>query len=58
MNCALSGFGTMAACAAGELCAAWLAGESLPHYAQGFSLARYDDGELMESLHAASKGVL
>jgi len=26
INCAPSGFGTMTACAAGELCAAWVAG--------------------------------
>lgn len=58
MNCAMSGFGTMAACAAGELCAATVAGTELPDYAAGFSLARYDDDALMTALRAANKGVL
>lgn len=56
---ALSGFGTMAACAAGELCAHWIAGAPLPDYAEALSLARYDDAKLMTELRtAASKGVL
>lgn len=58
MNCALSGFGTMAACAAGELCAAWMAGGALPDYADGFSLRRYQDPALLSALRAANKGVL
>ena len=58
MNCAMSGFGTMAACAAGELCAATIAGAELPDYASGFSLARYKDAQLMKTLQAANKGVL
>ncbi|SNT76880.1 NAD(P)/FAD-dependent oxidoreductase [Paracoccus seriniphilus] len=58
MNCALSGFGTMAACAAGELCAATIAGAALPDYAADFSMARYDDKDLMTALRAANKGVL
>jgi glycine/D-amino acid oxidase-like deaminating enzyme len=40
---ALSGFGLMAACAAGELLAAHVVGGTLPDYAPAFSLARYDD---------------
>ncbi|MFQ5854990.1 MAG: NAD(P)/FAD-dependent oxidoreductase [Anaerolineae bacterium] len=40
---ALSGFGLMAACAAGELLAAHLTGSELPHYAPAFSLERYED---------------
>lgn len=56
---ALSGFGTMAACAAGELCAGWIAGAALPGYAKKLSPARYDDAALMAELNAAaSKGVL
>ena len=58
MVAGLSGFGTMAACAAGELCAAWVAGTELPDYATGFSLARYGDADLMARLLAAQKGVL
>lgn len=38
---ALSGFGVMAACAAGELLAAHLTGGTLPHYAPAFLLDRY-----------------
>jgi len=56
---ALSGFGTMAACAAGALCAAWAAGDPLPEDAAALSPARYDDPELMEALRAApSRGIL
>jgi glycine/D-amino acid oxidase-like deaminating enzyme len=56
---ALSGFGTMAACATGHLCAAWVAGGERPAYALPLSLARYDDGPLMAALAAQnSKGVL
>jgi sarcosine oxidase subunit beta len=40
---ALSGFGVMAACAAGELLAAHLTGGPLPHYAPAFALERYQD---------------
>ena len=58
MSCAHSGFGTMAACAAGELCAAWVAGASLPAYAREFSLQRHEDAELMTLLSKTSRGVL
>ena len=58
MNCGLSGYGTMTACAGGELCAAWVAQARLPGYAKEFSLARYDDPELMAVLHAANRGIL
>jgi len=40
---ALSGFGLMAACAAGELLAAHVTGGTLPGYAPAFRLERYDD---------------
>ncbi len=40
---ALSGYGIMAACAAGELLAAHITGGSLPSYAPAFALSRYDD---------------
>jgi glycine/D-amino acid oxidase-like deaminating enzyme len=40
---ALSGFGVMAACAAGELLAAHLTGDVLPSYAPWFALKRYED---------------
>lgn len=58
MNCALSGFGTMAACAGSELCAAWVAGAELPEYAHEFSIERYNDQALMEHLLVSNKGVL
>ena len=57
-NCALSGFGTMVACAGGELCAAWVAGGDLPEYAHVFSMARYDDVGLMKLLQDSNKGIL
>ena len=56
---ALGGFGTMAACAAGDLCAAWIAGAALPDFAAPLSLRRYDDADLMARLAAMqSTGVL
>jgi len=56
---ALSGFGTMAACAAGALCAAWIAGGPRPAFAEALSLARYRDRSLMAELAARSdKGLL
>jgi glycine/D-amino acid oxidase-like deaminating enzyme len=56
---ALSGFGTMAACATGSLCAAWVNGGSLPSYASALSNARYADTKIMAELAALkSRGVL
>jgi glycine/D-amino acid oxidase-like deaminating enzyme len=56
---ALSGFGTMAACATGDLCARWITGDPLPEYAPKLGLARYGDAELMAELtNLESKGVL
>jgi glycine/D-amino acid oxidase-like deaminating enzyme len=52
---ALSGFGLMAACGAGELLAAHVAGSELPAYAPAFSLERYDDPIYQE--HLRSMGV-
>lgn len=40
---ALSGFGMMSACAAGELLAAIISGEQTPPYASDFSLERYSN---------------
>jgi len=59
MIAALSGFGSMSACAAGSLCAAWVTGGALPDYATALSASRYDDDALMQELqNATSKGVL
>ena len=59
MVAALSGFGSMAACAAGKLCAAWIADSKRPDYAEALSAARYRDEALMSELReAASKGIL
>ncbi len=40
---ALSGYGIMASCAAGELLATHIAGNTLPDYAPAFTLSRYED---------------
>jgi sarcosine oxidase subunit beta len=40
---ALSGYGIMSSCAAGDLLAAHVAGSSLPSYAPAFTLDRYQD---------------
>jgi glycine/D-amino acid oxidase-like deaminating enzyme len=59
MVTALSGFGSMVACAAGKLCAAWVNGDKLPDYGKVLSRARYEDDALMQELrNAASKGIL
>lgn len=58
MNCAHSGFGTMAACAAGELCAATIADSATAEYARVFSMDRLRDEALMKHLGAANKGIL
>ena len=56
---ALSGFGTMAACGTGALCAAWVHGTSLPEFAPRLSLSRYDDETFMRQLVGnSSTGVL
>ena len=56
---ALSGFGTIAASAAGDICAAWGTDTPLPSYVGALSLARYDDNVLMASLKASgNRGIL
>jgi glycine/D-amino acid oxidase-like deaminating enzyme len=47
---AFSGFGLMAACAAGELLAAHLTGSGLPDYAPAFNLSRYQDPSYQQLL--------
>ena len=47
---AVSGYGIMSACGAGELLAAHVAKTSLPPYAPAFSPARYDDPEYLKML--------
>lgn len=49
MACGLSGHGTMAACATGELLASWLAGAALPGYAQPFSMKRFTESSLRQT---------
>ena len=53
MNCAMFGFGTMVACAAGELCAAWVTDDELPAYANEFFQQRYEDDCVPRALIAA-----
>ena len=55
---ALSGFGTMAACATGALTAAWVAGAAVPDYARALTVARYGDPELMRRIAGQNKGHL
>ncbi len=56
---ALSGFGTMASCSAGELCAQRIEGALLPAYAKHLSLERYGDEEFMKALTlSGDRGVL
>ena len=55
---ALSGFGTMAACGAGDLITKWITGDGLPFYAKQLSLGRYKDKGLMITLKNLSTGAL
>lgn len=56
---ALSGFGSMAACAAGSLCAAWACAGDLPDYAADLSIRRYaDTAQLSELRKYVNKGLL
>lgn len=47
---ALSGFGLMAACGAGELLALTVSGQDLPEYAPALALERYDDPQYSKLL--------
>ncbi len=53
---ALSGYGIMSACAAGELLAATVTGAALPSYAMAFSLARYESPEYVKQLESWNAG--
>ncbi len=48
----LSGFGTMTACAAGELCAQHMSGHSLPQYQRNFHPNRYEDEPMVAEMAA------
>lgn len=55
---ALSGYGSMAACAAGVICAAWVTGSPVPEYARSLSGERHADPALMAQLAGLGKGSL
>ena len=56
---ALSGYGSMASCAAGQLIANWIEDRDLPSFGPALSFARYSDSALMGELNAASsRGIL
>jgi len=58
LNGAMSGFGTMAACAGGELCAQSILDLELPEYSSVLSLERYKDLEFMDDLSQYKTGIL
>jgi glycine/D-amino acid oxidase-like deaminating enzyme len=53
---AVSGYGIMASCAAGDLLAKTIIGSPLPEYASAFALARYDDAEYLKRLDEWAEG--
>lgn len=55
---ALSGYGSMAACATGSLCAAWVAGKPIPEYAKTLNSSRFADQVLMDELRRLGTGTL
>lgn len=59
LTTALSGYGTMSACAAGDLCARAVVNAPVPSFAGVLSLARYENTALMNELESAeSRGLL
>ncbi len=55
----MSGFGTMAACASGELCAKWVLEGDLPDYASALSLRRYNDSSFIKTIQSETdRGIL
>ena len=56
MTGAFSGFGIMAACAAGELLAAHITGADLPDYADAFRLERYQDPAYLQGFSGLDGG--
>lgn len=55
---ALSGYGSMAACSTGALCAAWVVGQEVPDYAKSLTPDRYADETLMSELAFLGSGSL
>ena len=49
---ALSGFGTMTACAAGELCAKYIFGKDIPDFATYFTPNRYENLKILNEINA------
>src|SRR3972149_1348472 len=49
---AVSGYGIMSACGAGDLLAAHITGKSLPSYAPTFELSRYESPEYLKEIEA------
>jgi D-arginine dehydrogenase len=55
----LSGYGTMSACAAGDICARSIVGAPTPAFAKSLSLARQESRDLMAELQSIeSRGLL
>jgi glycine/D-amino acid oxidase-like deaminating enzyme len=52
---ALSGYGIMSACGAGELLASHITGADLPSYAPAFQLSRYADSDYTKKLESRSE---
>ena len=55
---ALAGYGTMSACAAGELITKSFSGERMPEYSQYFSAQRFQNQSLMEEIEKFPSGQL
>ena len=55
---AMSGFGTMVSCAAGELCAKCIVGDPPSSHATNFSVKRREDMQFMQKLQASNIGIL
>ncbi|OGO27862.1 MAG: hypothetical protein A2W33_07740 [Chloroflexi bacterium RBG_16_52_11] len=49
---AVSGYGIMSACGAGDLLAAHITGARLPSYAPVFELARYENADYLKEIES------
>jgi len=55
---ALSGFGVMVGCGAGELLSRMITGQATPSYTEAFSLSRYDQPDYYNTMQSYSSGEL
>jgi glycine/D-amino acid oxidase-like deaminating enzyme len=58
INGGMSGFGTMVACASGELCSQWVLNENRASNSHYLSIERYNEEDFMKQLSSLDRGIL